>query len=161
FSKLGEGGPSKELADGDAAITESLAAELNVKAGDEILLKTPVAGAIPADSPLGAKALEKTSKSRRFKVAEVLPPQGLARFALVPSQQLPRNMFVSLAAVQKLVDQPGKANAILVAADEKGGDAVVEDEAALKGALHPELVDYGIRVEHLTSPTDCVQISAD
>src|SRR4051812_34197648 len=71
FSTLGEGGPSGPLLNEGAAVTESLANELNVKAGDEILLTVPVAGAIPADSPLGAKALEKTSKKRRVTVVAV------------------------------------------------------------------------------------------
>src|SRR4029079_177329 len=101
------------ISDDEAAITESLAKELNVRVGDSILLQIPIAGAIPADSPLGAKQLEKTSRSRRFKVAAILPAVGLARFGLMPSQQLPRNLFVSLAAMQKLVEQPGKAKAIL------------------------------------------------
>ncbi len=161
FSALGKGGPTTPIADGDAAITESLANELNVRPGDEILLKVPVAGAIPADSPLGAKALEKTSKSRRLKVAAVLPPEGLARFGLVPSQQLPRNMFVSLGALQKMLEQPDKVNAIFVATANSRVAMGAEGQAALRKALRPSLVDYGVRAEHITSPTDCVQISAD
>jgi putative ABC transport system permease protein len=111
FWSLGSGGPTVPLKDDEAAITESVAKELNVGEGDSVLLQIPVAGAIPADSPLGAKQLEKTSRSRRFRVAAVLPPVGLARFGLMPSQQLPRNIFVPLGALQKLVEQPGKANA--------------------------------------------------
>jgi putative ABC transport system permease protein len=161
FSTLGEGGPSGPLADEGAAITESLANEMNVNAGDEILLTVPVAGAIPADSPLGAKALEKTSKKRRLTVLAVLPPKGLARFGLVPSQQLPRNLFVSLGTLQKLLEQPNKANAIFVATADGRLAFSGKGQAELRKALRPKLVDYGVRVEHLTSPTDCVQISAD
>src|SRR3954469_11175632 len=94
FWVLGEGGPTAPLADGDAAITQALADELGVKVGESILLRVPVAGAIPADSPLGAKQVEKTSKSRRVRVAAVLAANGLARFGVMPSQQLPRNFFV-------------------------------------------------------------------
>jgi putative ABC transport system permease protein len=161
FWSIGSGGPAGPLSDEDAAITESLANELNVRVGDSILLQIPVAGSIPADSPLGAKQLEKTSRSRRFRVAAVLPPLGLARFGLVPSQQLPRNVFVTLAALQKLVDQPGKANAILVATDRPAAAAGDDAQSALRTALRPRLEDYGVRVEELASPTHCVQISAD
>lgn len=160
FWSLGDGGPVAPLSDDEAAITESLAQELNVGVGDSILLQIPVAGAIPADSPLGAKQLEKTSRSRRFRVSAVLPPGGLARFGLVPSQQLPRNVFVSLAAAQKLIEQPGKANVILVATDRQEA-AAEEAESALRAALRPRLDDYGVRVERLESPTNCLQISAD
>src|SRR3954470_14415047 len=161
FSTLGEGGPSGPLADEGAAITESLANEMNVNAGDEILLTVPVAGAIPADSPLGAKALEKTSKKRRLTVLAVLPPKGLARFGLVPSQQLPRNLFVSLGTLQKLLEQPNKVNAIFVATADDRLASSGKRQGELRKALRPKLIDYGVRVEHLTSPIDCVQISAD
>src|SRR4051794_15606181 len=161
FWSLGNGGPAAPLTGDEAAITEPLAKELNVSVGGSVFLQIPVASAIPADSPLGAKQLEKTSRSRRFRVAAVLPPVDLARFGLVPSQQLPRNVFVLLASLQKLLEQTGKANAILVATN--GEDAAAGDDAqvALRGALRPRLEDYGVRVEHLTSPTHCLQISAD
>jgi putative ABC transport system permease protein len=161
FWLLGGGGPSSPLTDDDVAITESLAQELNVQVGDSVLLQIPVSGAIPADSPLGAKQLEKTSRSRRFRVAAVLPPAGLARFGLVPSQQLPRNVFVPLAALQKLVEQPEKANAILVATDRPAAASGDDAQSALHSALQPRLEDYGVRVEELALPTHCVQISAD
>ena len=111
----------------------------------------------------GGEELEKTSRSRRFRVAAVLPPVGLARFGLVPSQQLPRNVFVSLAALQKLVEQPGKANAILVAADRHEIRAAGDDAAdcACDSALRPKLDDYGVRVEELAASDDAAQISAD
>jgi ABC-type antimicrobial peptide transport system permease subunit len=161
FWSLGKGGPASPISDDEAAIAESLAKELNIRAGDSILLQIPIAGAIPADSPLGAKQLEKTSRSRRFKVAAVLPAVGLARFGLMPSQQLPRNMFVSLASMQKLVEQPGKANAILVAGNRGAAGASEESQKALRESLRPRLEDYGVTLESLKSPTDCLQISAD
>ena len=83
FWKLGEGGPQEPLAAGSVAITEPLARELGVKAGDTILLRIPAAEAIPADSPLGEK--NDTSRGRRLRVAEVLPADGhrAVRFAAV------------------------------------------------------------------------------
>jgi ABC-type antimicrobial peptide transport system permease subunit len=162
FWSLGEGGPKEPLADDGAALTQAVADELGVAVGDSILLQIPVAGAIPADSPLGAKQLEKTSRSRRFRVAAVLAPLGLARFGLMPSQQLPRNVFVSLGTLQELVDQPGKANAIFVAGEQRA-DAMTSSlgEAALREALRPRLEDFGLKVEQLETPVKCVQISSD
>ena len=61
-----------------------------------MLLRIPIASAIPADSTLGEKT--DTSQSRTLKVAAVLPAEGLARFGIAPSQQLPRNAFVPIAA---------------------------------------------------------------
>jgi ABC-type antimicrobial peptide transport system permease subunit len=147
FWKLGEGGPKEPLVAESVAITEPLARELGVATGDTILLRIPAAKAIPADSSLGKK--DDTSIGRRLRVAVVLPAEGLARFALQPSQQLPRNVFVPLATLQSMLDKAGRANAILVAGDVKDGD------------LRPQLTDYGLRVEQYNSPTKIVSISSD
>ncbi len=160
FWSLGEGGPTTALADDEVAITEPLANELGVAVGDSVLLQIPIAGAIPADSPLGAKQLEKTSRSRRFKVGAILPPVGLARFGIAPSQQLPRNLFVSLGALQKLIEKPGKANVVLVATDARTVASDAAGQAALKHALQPQLEDYGLRVEKLKNVRG-FQVAAD
>ncbi|HVT27324.1 MAG TPA: ABC transporter permease, partial [Lacipirellulaceae bacterium] len=160
FWSLGKGGPAKALRGDEVAISQSIATELGVATGDSVLLRIPLAGAIPADSMLGAKQIEKTTRRRRFQVAAVLPPIGLARFGLTPNQQLPRNVFVSLGALQDLLKQRGKANAILVATDIPNAASGDDAEAALKHALQPRLEDYGLRVERLRSPAG-YQISAD
>ncbi|MEX0611385.1 MAG: ABC transporter permease, partial [Pirellulales bacterium] len=100
FWSLGHGGPKQPLAEDQIALTELLARELNVEAGNDVLLRIPVAGAIPTDSPLGNKKFEKISNSRQLKVAAVLPHEGLARFGLTPTQHVPRNVFVPLPTLQ-------------------------------------------------------------
>jgi ABC-type lipoprotein release transport system permease subunit len=159
FWSLGQGGPETPLADDEVALTEPIARELGVGAGDSVLMRIPIATAIPADSTLGEKS--DTSRSRTLKVAAVLPVEGLARFGIVPSQQLPRNAFVPLATPQDLLQQPGKANAILVATNETDQAAGDDARRALETVLHPTLEDYGLKVEALSSPIDCFQISAD
>ena len=143
FWSLGSGGPATALAADEVAITEPVARELDVKPGDSVLLRVPVASAIPADSPLGEKS--ETSQSRTMKIGAVLPAEGIARFGLVPSQQLPRTVFVPLAALQQLLKQPGKANAILVATGEVDTAAADEARLALEQALRPRLEDYGVQ----------------
>lgn len=146
--------------DGDEiALTEPIARELEVEAGDQVLVRLPVEGAIPADSSLGKKT--DTSLGRRFKIRYVLAPKGQARFGLIPSQHLPRNVFVPLATLQKLLGKADRANAILVATHHPQHASGETAQAALRKSLQPRLEDYGLRVEQLTSPTACVQISAD
>ncbi len=159
FWKLGEGGPARQLAAGEVALTEPVAHELNVTVGDSVLLRIPTATSIPADSTLGEKS--DTSKSRTMKVAAVLPVEGIARFGIAPSQQLPRNAFMPLAALQDLLKQPGKANAVLVATDEIKRATGYVAQRALAAALRPALEDYGVHIEGLSRPNDCVQISSD
>jgi ABC-type lipoprotein release transport system permease subunit len=161
FWSLGKGGPAKELTDDEVALTESVAHELNVKVGDNVLLRIPFRGAVPADSPLGDKETDKTSRSRRFQVAAVLSPVGLARFGLTPSQQLPRNAFVPLGTLQKLLDKSGKANALLIAANQSDTASSDDAQRALQQAFKPRAEDFGLHVDRLSSPTQAIQISSD
>lgn len=161
FWKLGQGGPAKPLEPGEVALTEPIARELGARVGDNVLVRIPTATAIPADSTLGKKT--ETSQSRTMKVAAVLPVEGLARFGIVPSQQLPRNAFVPIEALQDLLKQPAKANAILVATDQLDRPANKQAAAALQTALRPELEDYGLKVEAFDAgaPNAVLQVSAD
>ena len=161
FWSLGQGGPPKPLAENEVAITEPLAKELEVRVGDEIQLRIPTSGAIPADSPLGAKEQDKTSRFGRYKIGAVLPPRGLPRFGLLPTQHLPRNIFVLLDDLQDQLDKPGKANAILVGGPDVDRAVDKAAEESLQAALRPQLVDYGLKIETLTSPTPAIQIAAD
>lgn len=125
------------------ALSKSIAEELGVAVGDEVLLQLPKLSAMPSDSPLGNK--DDTTIARRVEVAAILFPQGLARFSLTPSQHFPRNAFVPLAMLQDMLDQPGRANALLIAGQ---GNSV----------FRPTLTDYGIRVDEIN---DFLQISSD
>jgi putative ABC transport system permease protein len=159
FWSLGQGGPVKPLAANEVAITEPLAHELDVKVGDELQLRIPTSGAIPADSPLGEK--DDTSKLGRFRVGSVLSSRGLARFSLMPSQHLPRNVFVPLDELQALLEKPDKANAILVGAPSADRASDETAQQALTAAFHPRLEDYGLKIEQLLAPEPNVQIAAD
>ncbi|HEX2473527.1 MAG TPA: ABC transporter permease, partial [Lacipirellulaceae bacterium] len=150
---------SISLADNEIALTESVARELAVEAGDPVLLRIPIAGAIPADSPLGEKS--ETSLSRSFTVKSVAPASSFARFGLAPSQNLPRNAFVPLPTLQHLLEQPGKANVVLVATENSNAPSDDAAQRALRQALKPHLDDYGLRVERIESPNQCLQVSAN
>lgn len=158
FWSLGEGGPTKPLAGGEVALTEPVARELGVAVGDDVLLRIPIASAIPADSTLGEKT--DTSRSRTLKVAAVLPAEGLARFGIAPSQQLPRNAFVPIAVLQDVLEQRGKANAILVATDATNRAAGDDAQQALEISLRPVVEDYGLRVEEIPAAA-AYQISSN
>lgn len=118
-----------------AVITESLAQELGIQAGDEVVVRVAKADALPADSPLGEKS--DTTVSVRVPVASVVEERGLARFALRPSQQTPRNLFLPLASIQELLGEPGGANAVLVSARGKPPE------------VRPSLTDYGLSLQEI------------
>jgi ABC-type antimicrobial peptide transport system permease subunit len=121
-------GPAPSMA-GGVLLNEAIAKELGVKAGDSVLVRTKAATALPSDSALGEKA--DTVASLRLKVDAVLPPEGLARFGLAPSQTEPRNVFVPLAIAQRLIGIEGQCTAIVI-------DSDVEPKVS------PKLADYGL-----------------
>ena len=136
FWKLG-GEITPELVGDEAVITRAVAEELHAKVGDEVILRVAVPSNIPADSTLGEKADATTV--RRLTVKSIVDT-GIARFSLQPSQLEPRNVFVPLATLQRLLDVPGKANVLAVSrADAYAGLYVSQ--------LKPTLADFGLRVD--------------
>lgn len=137
FWRLGWAGEAAPSFDGGFFLTRELAVELNVQAGDSILLRSTAVSALPADSPLGEKG--DTVSSRRVRVARVLDPRGLARFGLAPSQGEPRNVFAPLALAQRLVDTPGEINTVVIA----------PSEASAPIEVAPRLADYGLTLDEV------------
>jgi len=119
-----------------------LADALQIKVGDELILRLPRPTDIPPDSPLGRKT--EAALSRRLYVTAIIPADGLGRFGLQPTQQLPRNAFVSLETLQDLLKQEEKANALLVFDNESREPSGAEAEETLRDALRPTLADYGL-----------------
>lgn len=152
FWDFGSGGPAEPLTEDQVALSEPLADELAVAEGDEVLLGLPRAGQeIPADTLLGEKS--EPMRLVRLRVAAVLPAEGLARFGLRPSQQLPANAFVSLQLLQQELDASGQANAILVGGEDPAHVPADDAMARLRQALQPKLKDYGLSVERRSSAT--------
>ena len=75
------------------------------------MLDLPKTGGIPAESAFGRKRV--SVDTMRLKVARVIPAEGLGRFGLRPNQRVPRNAYISLAALQTQLQEPGRVNAIL------------------------------------------------
>ncbi len=147
FWGLGRSDPRGIALDEGVWLTQDVASELDVAAGDEVLLRLPLVSNVPADSPLGEKV--DTIASQRFKVAGVLPNRGLARFGLQPSQRPPRAVFVPLGELAEAMDVPGRANTLLVAGDRTdqalGGGA----SSWLAENFKPRLADYGLAMKQV------------
>jgi ABC-type antimicrobial peptide transport system permease subunit len=162
FWEVGSSGPQASLGEDGIALVDALARDLGVREGDEVILRLPLAGQqIPADTILGEKF--DTMISRRLRVAAILPPAGLARFGLRPSQQLPRNAFVPLEVVQDMLDAQGKANAILIAGEAADAIPPANSIDQLRASLRPALEDFGLVFEAKTSAkgTAYVEITSE
>ncbi|MEE8451038.1 MAG: ABC transporter permease [Thermoguttaceae bacterium] len=149
FWKLGAGGPLllPEQVPGrrDIVLNRPVAKLLGVEVGDVVLLRLPRPGLIPADSPLGRK--NETVGSHRLTVGAIVEADGLGRFSLRPSQQLPRNAYLSLSSLMQRLDLSDRVNAIFVAG-KPGSETSRDEKTSIAGRLlRPSLEDYGIRVE--------------
>ncbi len=115
FWQLGEvpGWTPEEIGPDEIVLNQALADELDVTAGDLVTLRLPGGNDVPADSPLGRKTAE-TQSLPRLTVKAVIPTEGLGRFGLHPTQQLPLNAYASREALEDALEQPGKVNALFV-----------------------------------------------
>ena len=124
------------------AINSVLASRLGVGPGDPVVLRVTKLGDVPADSPLGRRTAD--SWSRRLRVAEVLPADGLGEFSLRPTQVTGGLAVASLATAQAVLRRKAPfANTLLaVAADAIPGES--RGANALGAAVKPTLDDLGL-----------------
>ena len=156
LGSLGPGGPPDPIPPGQVVLNQPLADALAARPGDEVLVQIGRADLIPPDSPLGRKT--ETTRSRRLTVGAVIPAEGLGRFGLRPSQQLPQNAFVAAETLADMLDRSGKVNAILVAGPAGEASDTGLDER-LEHALKPTLADCGFSLVEVRP--GCWQLAAE
>ncbi len=101
------------LGNRDIVLNRLLADELGAAVGEDVLLRFQTDTLIPAESVMGRKS--DNVRLVRLRVDTILENSGPGRFGLSPQQQLPYNVFVSKAVLERALEQPGKANALFVA----------------------------------------------
>jgi putative ABC transport system permease protein len=143
------------------AINRVLADSLGARPGDAIVLRITKLGDVPADSPLGRRTAD--SWSRRLRVAEVLPAEGLGDFSLRPTQVTGGLAITSLATAQAILRRAVPSANVLLSVASSGraaaghaketGVAAAHDAIAthdmhdadiLRAAVKPSLDDVGL-----------------
>jgi ABC-type lipoprotein release transport system permease subunit len=125
------------VAEPRAWLSAALADALGVQAGSALTLRLQKPEALPRETVLGSKKAE--VEKWDLTVAGVLGGDAAGNhFNLRPDLEAPHNVLLSLPALQKLLGQPGQANALLADAD----------PAALQTALGEKLTlaDWGLSV---------------
>jgi len=146
--RLGYAEPVPDVAAGEVALSESLAATLGLTVGDPVILRVAERSAVPADTPLGRR--QARSRSRRLTLARTLPRGSLGDFALRPTHAATGVAQLSLATAQQLLNQPDRAGLLLVAT--RGGADAAASAQSLRLAIRPTLDDYGLAVEAVGAP---------
>jgi putative ABC transport system permease protein len=127
----------KAPAGNEALISEGLAAELAAGRGQSVILRVENSSPIPSESLHGRK--EEVGRSLRLTVRDVLRREDLGEFSLSPRQGSIRAIFVPLARMQSLLDERGRANAILIRdLDSAGVERRLRESAVTD--------DFGVRV---------------
>lgn len=114
-----------ELPADTVAINQRLAAQLNARAGTEIVLRVPKVSPLSREAPIAPQ--EDTTAALRVTVGRILSPAEGGDFNLQASQIPPLNAFVPLALLQKQAAAEGQANLLLA------GPAPEPDAAGTNG----------------------------
>ncbi|HKY23018.1 MAG TPA: FtsX-like permease family protein [Vicinamibacterales bacterium] len=128
---------------GEAMLSEGLASELGASAGQAVVLRVENASAIPTESLHGRR--EDVGRSLRLTVREILGREQLGEFSLSPRQGSVRAIFVPLRRMQQLLEQPERANVVLIA----GSDAASTERRLRETA---SIEDVGLTLRALDEP---------
>jgi putative ABC transport system permease protein len=129
----------------NALVSQSLASEIGSGPGESILLRIEKPSDIPIESLHGRK--EDPGKTIRLSVSGVLGGESLGEFSLQPQHGAVRAVFVSLAFLQRELEQDvgiGRINTILVARS-----AGTQSDAAALLKEKATLEDFGLKLRVL------------
>ena len=127
----------------------------------QITVGIPKQSLLPSDSALGNKS-DLVERIVDLKVVKIIPATSLGRFGLYPTQIPPRNVYLSIHAMQdaltdgilKYKDSREQANVILVSSKDPRRLVDAKQAKELQASLHPELGDLGLRLKRVTRNFD-------
>jgi ABC-type lipoprotein release transport system permease subunit len=100
---------------GEVLINRRLADHLELRAGDEIIIRYKSITDIPADAPFAPESEE--MKSVVFKIGSVLEPESIGNFSLMISQITPMNVFINLSDLESGSLKQLKINRLIISKD--------------------------------------------
>jgi len=134
----------------ETLLSPSLADELKAEAGDVVLLRAEKPSAIPVESLHGRK--DDVGRTLRLTARGSLPASAFGEFSVRPQQTAVRAVFVPLKLLQKVLEQDGQSNTILISIDRsraaKGSPTTQRLQELLK--KHFRLEDMGLKLRALT-----------
>ncbi len=149
FFRVGGGGNPFGADGGEGVVlNEPLAAQLGVRAGDEVVLRIEKPSLMSRDLPLTPES--NLSIAFRLGVRAVAAESQFGRFSLQANQVAPLNVFVPLAWIQEKIGQTGQANTLLVAANPRASLTLSRASETMKKRW--QLADAGLFVARASSP---------
>ncbi|HAN77086.1 MAG TPA: hypothetical protein DCQ31_04560 [Bacteroidales bacterium] len=150
---------SFRLAENEVAINQTIAAKLNLKPGDEFIVKLQKPQLIPLNAPFASET--DRMNSGRFTVKQILADNQGGRFSLRNSQVPENSIFI--ARNSSLLDKENRdfSNLILFeTASEAENNLYAASELMLKITENLALADYGLKLEKLQNDS-VIQLSSN
>jgi len=141
FSSAG----SFELSEDEGLISENIAQRLNLKIGDELLLRIENAEVIPLNAPFASQ--KNHSVSLRIKVKAVLDKNQLGRFSIRSDQKAPYNVFISRELLARKLELENLSNLIILSDNESLSINIEEIEKSLSNLWQTE--DVSLKINKL------------
>lgn len=130
------------------ALNAELARKLNVKTGDEILLRVDKPGLLSRDAPLST--IQDATVAMRLPVTAVLNEGQFGRFSLAANQIPPLNAFVPLGLLQQRIGMRERANVLLTGVVAPREDPrAASDRATQSLWSHWRLEDANLEIREL------------
>jgi putative ABC transport system permease protein len=146
FYAVGSGkSPSGADVTEGAILSEGVARRLGAAAGDEVVLRVEKPGLMPHEVPLASD--KGRTVASRLKVRAIADDSTFGRFDLQANQTSALNVFVPLAWLGKEIEQPGRANMLLVPHGARGGFLADYVRKVMAVAWRP--ADAGLELERL------------
>ncbi len=136
-----QGNDSINIEHGEVAVNKRLADYLEVKTGDELIMRFNEISDIPADAPFAPS--KGTGTSIVMKVGSILKPSGIGNFSLSISQILPMNIFMNLSDLPDINGKAVKINRLLI--NNKNGFSSDVIYNRLKQVLKPTDIGLSLR----------------
>ena len=144
FSKLWDI-PGTKINPDEAILSRNTAEKLNLKPGDEFLLKIRKQTKASENAPFVSE--KEPLVAFRLKVAAIADDAKSGRFSLKINQSAPFNIFVSLATLAQKTGLGGNANMLLVAGNESENLISRNVDSLLRLSWQPE--DAGLEIRKL------------
>jgi len=129
----------------EAIISQNIASKLELKPGDEFLLRIRKKGNTPQNAPFAA---ERTSSvSLWLKVKAVADDDKLGRFSLKSNQVAPFNIFISLEQLNSALALEGRSNLFLIAGEDQPTDQIGKLDSLLGRIWQPP--DAGLKIRKI------------
>lgn len=144
FLRLGSNAPGP-LSGRQVGVNRSLAEDLGIAAGQDLIVTVGRRGTAPVDTAFGRRTRQDTVQRMRVTVGSVIPDDGLGRFSLQGGRPRARNLYVALDFLQEQLKQTERINTLLVAAKSESAVDLATLQSGLADVVGP--VDYGLEID--------------